>query len=128
MSLGPSRAQERASIWRLFIELYRGGHDTHADWDIVTLLVCTVVALSHIEGRPIGAAKVAQVLDVPRSTVIRKLKELTGRGDIERVGTRYVLNEDRLGPSTPPITSGVRAIERAYSDLTKVGAIRASAG
>jgi hypothetical protein len=119
-----SREDERRVIWRLLIELYRIGHDTHQSWDSVTLLVCAVVALSHVEGRRIGASQIARVLNVPRPTVIRKLRKPASRGDITRVGTSYLLNEDRLGPITPHITSGVRAIERAYFDLAKIGAVR----
>lgn len=69
--------------------------------------VVRVVLLAQLEGRPLGISKIADVVDMPRATVERKLQALIELGMIERNGQRYQVPLSRLNDDQT-----MKAVER----------------
>lgn len=68
-----------------------------ADLDLV--VVAFAVSIGHIEHRPMSASKIALYLDLPRTTVSRKLDELVRRDVVVQSGRHYLLSPHRLNTS-----------------------------
>jgi hypothetical protein len=125
------RVTERSILWRMLVELSRSYHLTHFpgesfEANVGMLLVWMTVGLGHVEGKPMNATKIAETMNMPRATAIRKLKELVQRGILLRMGQIYILNEDQVGAISGHIPDLVRAVEHAYLELAKVGAVDVS--
>jgi hypothetical protein len=95
--------EERLAIGKLFIELtrkfrrsietVRGERDIKSKIvDGELLLVCTAAIVGHAENRPMTAMSIANYVELPRTTVSRKLKELVGYGMLERHGRAFLLS------------------------------------
>ena len=69
-------------------ELSRGDDDT-------TVLVYVAVSISHGEGKPMNATKLAHFTYVPRTTVLRKLDRLMELGVVVKEGNNYLLAPQR---------------------------------
>src|SRR5262249_1227157 len=121
--------KERAIFWRMLVEckLMACGAllDPEESFEAAGggLFTGMVVGLGHLEGRPVNAAKIAAILRPPRPTITRKLKELERRKIVVRVGHGYILNEDQVSGRSNHLPSIIKAIERAYLDLAKIGAV-----
>jgi hypothetical protein len=108
---------ERRAIGRLFIELNRvmaravGGRT-----DSGLLLVASAVVVGHAEGAPMSALKIAHYVELPRTTVLRKLEALEALGMIERRGTTYVITREHA-INTGVFTEGLRLIRAAEREL-----------
>jgi hypothetical protein len=119
------RSQEQLIIWRMLVDICRHYHAAHfpnesfEGW-VDNLLVWMCVGIGHQEGRPLNASKVAQIMNMPRMTAFRKLDELCRRGVLLKMGTQYILNEQKIGKATDHIPDVVRAIERAHRDLSSL--------
>lgn len=93
---------ERLFVARFVIglnrELYRSLFPARADFAgrLDALMVACAVTIGHAEGRPMGATKIAAYLELPRTTVLRRLAELIAAGAIARDGTRYVVSASRM--------------------------------
>ena len=74
-------------------ELPRGDDDT-------TVLVYVAVALSHGEGKPMNATKLAHFTYTSRTTVLRKLDRLTELGVVRKDGHNYLLTPRRANRLT----------------------------
>jgi biotin operon repressor len=61
-----------------------------------TFFIGLCIAIGDIEGRPFSTAKIAVYLGIPRTTVIRRLRELKSWGLIDRQGRYYYLHEKTL--------------------------------
>jgi CRP-like cAMP-binding protein len=111
---------ERRAVAQLFIELTRAmrrsiNETGNVDGDL--LLVAAAVMVGHAEDRPMTAAKIAHYVELPRTTVLRKLDELAARDLLERVGTAYVLSKPRAANATVFIEAYVRLIGVADKSL-----------
>jgi DNA-binding transcriptional ArsR family regulator len=58
-------------------------------------LVLVAVLLGHAEGHPMNASEVAARLQMPRTSVLRRLEALTKAGLVERIEGRYYLEHVR---------------------------------
>jgi biotin operon repressor len=61
-----------------------------------TFFMGLCIAIGDIECRPFSTAKIAAYLGMPRTTVIRRLRELKSWGLIDRQGRHYYLREKTL--------------------------------
>jgi len=59
------------------------------------LLIGSSIMVGHAENRPMNATKISHYVGLPRSTVIRKLNELSRTGVVVRHGNVYLLSEAR---------------------------------
>ena len=74
-------------------ELSRGDDDT-------TVLVYVAVSISHGEGKPMNATKLANFTHTPRTTVLRKLDRLIELGVVRKDGHNYLLTRQRANRLT----------------------------
>lgn len=128
MSDRPPLADARLIVARTILQLLRLGHDTYrpghkfaTDLDAVLLIVA--IFMGQAEGRPFSASKLAAFLDLPRSTVLRRLKSLEQDGTIERAGPAYRMPAALAG-SPKALRAALRAIDivaRAGADLGQIG-------
>lgn len=58
---------------------------------VLGMFVMSCVFVGHAEGKPMNATKIAHYLNAPRTTVLRKLKELLDAGVLVQRGTYYFL-------------------------------------
>ena len=61
-----------------------------------TFFIGLCVAIGDIDGRPFSVAKIAAYMQVPRTTVIRRLNQLHRWGLIDRRGRHYYTPEKML--------------------------------
>jgi hypothetical protein len=88
-------ARERMLICRLYIGLIRSliddyGAEFAAHQDSSSLRTIGIyVFFRTVLCSPVTPSKIAQVLKMPRSTVLRRLQDLVKNGYVERVGNAY---------------------------------------
>lgn len=88
--------RERAQIARLFLNLTRTSRNAIApemtlyEWGEYVAIGCQVL-IGHAQNRPLTASQIARFLEMPRPTVLRRLKILLELGIVARIGTRYCL-------------------------------------
>jgi hypothetical protein len=94
-------AHERRVVAKTFIDIVQlmrrsvYGEDL-VDSGIGTLMmVGAAVVIGHVERKPMSASKIALYIDLPRTTVLSKLKRLEERGVICRFGHAYILTAER---------------------------------
>lgn len=109
------------SLLRIVHRTYMGEHRSLGR-DVDTMLVCIAVYVGHIEGRPMTANKLAHFLEMPRSTVLRRLAYLRKVGDIRRMDSEYVMTDKVLGHSEAERSANemISAIRQAYEALPKM--------
>jgi hypothetical protein len=92
----------------------------HFGRTIETLYIWGCVVMGDYECKPFSASKIAAYLRIPRTTVIRRLKQLQDWKMIERRGHYYYAHEKTLN-STSGLRSyqeGRRAVAYAAARLT----------
>jgi len=88
--------RERAQVARLFLNLTRTSRNAIApqmtlyQWGEYVAIGCQVL-IGHAHGRPLTASQIARFLEMPRGTVLRRLKAMVELGILTRTGTRYQL-------------------------------------
>lgn len=58
-----------------------------------TFFIGMCVALGEFDERPFSVAKIAAYMNVPRTTVIRRLDRLRTWGLVHRQGQRYIMDK-----------------------------------
>lgn len=121
-------AQQRLVICRLFLELSRLAAATYIGTDLHgasadELMLLCAVAVGHLEGRPMVAAKIAEYAGITRPSAHRKLLALQARGMVARQEDgAYCLHTEGL--NSAPIVRLVRAlssqIKEAANHLSKL--------
>jgi len=95
-------AQHHAHMSHLFLHLLRNMRNDYAprlalpEFADLCPIVCQVL-IGHVEGRAMTAADLARFLEMPRSTVMRRLRLLIALGILERHGAQYWLVRTRNG-------------------------------
>lgn len=119
------RRDDRLRISRLTLDLVRAMHSSlydgraHLGTKVDTLFVACCVGIGHAENRPMTAAKISHFLDMPRTTVLRKLDELMDIGAVERSGNNYYIAParqdvvDHIGRANVAIVSTAKEIMAA---------------
>ncbi|MGX1151483.1 winged helix-turn-helix domain-containing protein [Bradyrhizobium ottawaense] len=93
---------ERRAIARMFTELTLAFHATifpidqpPTEVDANLALVAVAVMLGHADGLPMNASQIAAYVQMPRSTVLKRLSVLLERGLILRIKDKYYLEPVR---------------------------------
>jgi biotin operon repressor len=95
-------AQQRLVFGRLVIDVMRTWHEHYAPANepfgsrLETFFIGICVAVGDLEGKPFSVSKIAAYMDVPRTTVRRKLQRLHRWGLLRREGYRYYADERML--------------------------------
>jgi DNA-binding IclR family transcriptional regulator len=79
-----------------------------------TFFIGLCVALADMEGKPLSVAKIAVYMNVPRTTIIRRLNQLQRWGLIERRRRHYYIQEKTLNSFI-----GMRSYQQVRSILSK---------
>lgn len=126
-----TKGRERLILARAFLELARIGHKAHLSkrrlgTSFDYLFVYTCVFIGHMEGRAMSAAKIAAYIDLPRSTVLRRLGELVTSGTITQQGTVFYLRpEETNTASTLDLALQARRIfETTFEQLSILNTMR----
>jgi CRP-like cAMP-binding protein len=92
--------RERARVYKLMLEMARVMQESAFDGlsfgsTIDAVFVGCCVGLGHAEDRPMTATKISHYLNMPRTTVLRKLDELIAVNAVKRVGNFYLVADER---------------------------------
>lgn len=88
------KARERVIVYRMLIEAFRAINTERFAFDVDYMLIAMTVFIGHVEDKPTKSAKVAQYLNLPRSTVIRRLQMLQDLGYIAKTPKGYLYVPD----------------------------------
>ena len=111
---------ERLALAKTYISLTRMMVDSvfgKEPADHSLLLIGSAIMVGHAENRPMNAKKISHYVDLPRSTVIRKLNEFTRSGVVARHGNVYLLSEERAHNQTRYATEAMRVFHAAERSL-----------
>ena len=114
------KARQRLVLCRLMVDIMRTVHGAYAPFSepfgtrIETFFIGLCVAIGDMDGKPFSVAKIAAYMHVPRTTVIRRLKQLQSWGLIERRGHHYFLHEKTLNSLI-----GMQSYQQVRHILTK---------
>ena len=67
-----------------------------------------------------NASKLSLYLALPRTTVVRHLRELQRLGVIKNHKGGYQLTEERAAASSPHIPRAIRVLSKAYTSLREI--------
>jgi DNA-binding IclR family transcriptional regulator len=81
------------------------------------LLIGSAIMVGHAENRPMNATNISHYVGLPRSTVMRKLKEFLRTGVIARHGNVYLLSEERARNQTRYVPEAMRIFGAAEKSL-----------
>jgi predicted ArsR family transcriptional regulator len=105
----------------MIVELTRAYRGQFAGESRLSVLVCMAVGIGHLEGRPMNASKIANILYTPRTTVLRTLEYLRKRGLVVKQKGLYLLNEtEACKVSTSHLPKVIRIGSWASEELSKV--------
>lgn len=95
-------AVERSALARMYIDLTLAFHATilpvdaaPSEPDANLTLVAVTVMLGHAEGHPMTASQIASHLNMPRTSVLRRLDALIAHGLIQRIEDKHYLEPVR---------------------------------
>jgi predicted transcriptional regulator len=111
---------ERLALAKAYIALTRVMVDSvfgKKPADHSLLLIGSAIMVGHAENRPMNATKISHYVGLPRSTVIRKLNELSRTGVVARHGNVYLLSEERAHNQTKYVTEAMRIFYTAEKSL-----------
>ena len=120
--------QEHLIISRLCMEMARWfGQGTYANDERRTekceyAQIISALMIGHIEERPFCSSKLATYLDMPRSSVTRKLAKLVKEGIVKRNGRHFCLVPAAIDNDlwSRNILALVQAVKRAADELSKL--------
>lgn len=119
------KRDRRLVLSYLLLDMSRILHRTHLaggrfgdDSDL--LFVLLAVFVGHAEGRPMTAGKIGAYLDKPRTTVLRRLESLAGRGVIRSDQGKYRMVASRVSGDTSAADQMTRMIIAAAAKLSKL--------
>ena len=121
--------RERLAILRAFVEINKlqreafGHHDLR---DQNAMGIHAIITLGHLEERPFNASNLSEYLDIPRTTVIRKLRWLIEEGFIEQKGRTYYLAPKYMNLPDEVYTKLFDAIHRLSAELSKTDSSESS--
>jgi hypothetical protein len=94
--------EARVAMARMYVELTKAIHastfpagQVPGELDANQAAVAATVMLGHAEGLPRTATEIASCLNMPRTSVSRRLNALIKRGMIRRINDRYYLEPVR---------------------------------
>jgi DNA-binding MarR family transcriptional regulator len=105
-------------LLRISHAAYLPGHHFAADIDQLILLIG--IFIGQVEGRPFTAAKLAIFLDIPRTTLLRRLAGMEKEGIIAREDHRYHMASSKLADQVTSCRQQIRTIQNAALELSKM--------
>jgi predicted transcriptional regulator len=112
---------QRLILWKMIIELTRAYRGQFAGESCLSILVCMAVGIGHLEGRPMNASKIANILYAPRTTVLRTLEHLRERGLVVKQKHLYLLHEiEARRVSSSHLPRVIRIVSWASQKLSRV--------
>jgi len=94
--------EERAALARMYIDLTLAFHasiyppgQAPSEHDCHLTLVAVAVMLGHAEGHPMNASEIARLIQMPPSTILKRLNALIKHGLIQRIADKYYLEPYR---------------------------------
>lgn len=97
----PILLKRQELILDLLLKSYRVIYADVGGLDALDILLLLAVRLGSVQGKPLNPSKLALYLDLPRSSVIRRLKVLGGQGLVV-YGDRSPITSARL-PDSPEL-------------------------
>lgn len=95
-------SKARQALCELFVDLCLAFHGTTVplgekagETDANLALVGVTVMLGHAEGAPMTATQISKRLQMPRTTVLRRLEILIDRNVLQRIGGQYFVETSR---------------------------------
>jgi HTH domain len=123
-------APQRQVYCRLALDIMRTIHETYAPHGepfgprLESFFIAICVVVGDIEKKPFSATKIAEYMNVPRTTVVRRLDQLEGWGLIKRHGRSYI-SEEKVLNSVMGMRSYKRIrhlIDKAVDDMVGLDA------
>jgi hypothetical protein len=119
--------EERRALSKLLIELshvtlhaYKEGHSEKAGYDGARLLVAAAVIVGHADNKPMNASKISHYLELPRTTVLRKLDELIAAGAVERYGgSSFILADKRASNQAADVARMVSVFNKTKDEMER---------
>src|SRR5215470_11941185 len=108
--------RERLILSRMFVEIAQAEHAC-LDLDLHSWLTGMLVSIGTLEGKPLNASKLANILMCSRTTILRKLEVLVEHGAVRKRGTTYYVSTDWLNAHTAHIPPIMRAVIKAAAAL-----------
>lgn len=124
-----TRNARRMVVMRLVIDMLRDCYAAYFDdgnfgGSAELILICMVISMGQIEGKPVSASTIADYLGIPRATAMRKLTELQSLDLVRRVSrTSYIFKPLDVPPGQLQIRTLAtleRRIHEASTALLKL--------
>ena len=94
----------------------------HFGASLETMTVGIAVLLAQLASRPASVVRVAQLLGVPRRSVMKKLRELAAAGVVTKEGRHYVANYEVIATTDPETAAHINRLREAIlSACEKLG-------
>ena len=124
--------REREILAHLWLDVLRLAHKTHLPdvrfgSAVRLMLIGFAVLLAERDGKPVGAARLARYLGLPRATLERRLAMLVQRGSVIRQGRGYVIRRDAINTSDK-LEAHDRIVRRHMLAAEELSKIRAHKG
>ena len=78
-----------------------------------TMVVGIAVLLAQLASRPASAVRLAQLLGLPRATVVHKLRELAAAGVLIKEGSHYIANYEVFAAMDPETEAHIKRMREA---------------
>jgi hypothetical protein len=88
----------------------------HAD----VVHVIQAVYFGHLSGRPMTAHKISMFINMPRTSVLRRLAFLIRNGYVRKQGKFYYVAEARLRRSPADLDAAIKTIVAAGKELQRI--------
>jgi hypothetical protein len=79
--------------------------------------VAQAVYFGHLSGRPMTAHKISMFIDMPRTSVLRRLAVLSRNGYVRRQGRYYYVADARLRRSPADLDAAIKSVVAAGKAL-----------
>lgn len=92
-------ASQRLVLCHMMLDIMRTVHETYAPRGepfgprLETFFIAMCIKIGDIEDTPFSATKLASYMNVPRTTMVRRLKQLESWGLVKRHGRSYCADE-----------------------------------
>lgn len=116
------KARERVVVYRMLIETFRAINTERFAVDVDYMLIAMTVFIGHVENKPMKSTKIAQYLNLPRSTVIRRLETLVNKGFVAKTskGYCYVPDPERTEMYVSRAHRAIRLVHQASDELRRL--------
>ncbi|MET4628459.1 DNA-binding transcriptional ArsR family regulator [Bradyrhizobium sp. I1.8.5] len=126
MSIPLRLSKARRALAEMFVDLCLAFYATTvpldqppSETDANIALVAVAAMLGHAEGRPMNASEIAARLNMPRTSVMRRLNVLVKRGLLKRIAGRYFLEPYRA-ERVPHLDKFTLILSKGFAEIAPV--------